>query len=612
MLWSELGAVKGQLVRRTEGQWAPEGEELHLNPQGPPSGKELRAARTASGDYLCLWNTAGEIAALLRRADGQVAIHEIGPGEPMRILPDSVGGGWWVLVKNGASYALRHLSASGQRDREDLQPFAEPTAQVDVAGWTGGLAVVVESAQRDEDLRTFLGPIQVLLLSPEGAPLLPEPIQLPGPEGYLAKGPWIASAGPMASDLVVGWTDRRNGHGDVYTRLLSMDDLTRRDERWNTDEASADQNAARIGSNGERAVVVWHDRRLGGEHIFARLVTADGSFRGRDFQVGLPPAEDGAEGVDPELPLSRYPSVGVAPSGQFLVTWKSASPGGWVLGGQLFKPNGRPETPPFVVDPGQTCGDNWAADVLPLPGRAGYLVAWIRTGAGPMVQRFDAKGAPQGQPLQVGDQRGGTARNVDAALLEGDRIAVAWDVEGGPQGPVLRARILGSELTPVGGEIGFDRSPNGQGDLDPSLAGAPGGGFLMVWTGNEGPTRDILFRAFDAKGAPTSLPKYVSVKHNEQDYPEIVRLADGTYAIAWEDDISGQDHTIVRRVTAPGWELGPRIMMNQTETSFVEDRTAPAVAPLGDGLLAAWTDRRRSLGHDVYMRLLGPQFDAER
>ena len=53
-------------------------------------------------------------------------------------------------------------------------------------------------------------------------------------------------------------------------------------------------------------------------------------------------------------------------------------------------------------------------------------------------------------------------------------------------------------------------------------------------------------------------------------------------------------------------------LLNELETLFVGDRVAPRIAPFGDGLVAVFGDRRRSLGLDARVKILGPAFDARR
>jgi hypothetical protein len=148
------------------------------------------------------------------------------------------------------------------------------------------------------------------------------------------------------------------------------------------------------------------------------------------------------------------------------------------------------------------------------------------------------------------------------------------------------------------------------GDLDPALAPVPAGGFLLTWTGNDGPSRDIFARWFAAGGRPRGPLLPISVRANEQDYSDVALLADGSWVVAWEDDISGRDHTLARRIAPDASSAGAVVTLNQRAAFFVETRTAPRLAALGDGFLAAWGDRRRSLGHDVFAALFGARFDS--
>jgi hypothetical protein len=49
--------------------------------------------------------------------------------------------------------------------------------------------------------------------------------------------------------------------------------------------------------------------------------------------------------------------------------------------------------------------------------------------------------------------------------------------------------------------------------------------------------------------------------------------------------------------------------INELATKSIQDRVAPRLAPLADGLLCAFGDRSRSLGWDVRVRVVGPGFD---
>lgn len=200
-------------------------------------------------------------------------------------------------------------------------------------------------------------------------------------------------------------------------------------------------------------------------------------------------------------------------------------------------------------------------------------------------------------------------------MLDDGRLVCAWDVQTAARPPAcsLRARFLAPDGEPVGAELAFEPSLFGQ-DWDPAVAPGPNGGFVMAWTAGapNDPGRDVFARAFDARGHPDGPFLPISTVSNEQDWPCVFRLDDGTWTVAWEDDLSGHDQIYVRRILASRSELGSVRLVNETETRCVPDRVLPAVAAWRGGWLAAWGDRRRSLGWDVYLRAVGPRFDDAR
>jgi hypothetical protein len=177
---------------------------------------------------------------------------------------------------------------------------------------------------------------------------------------------------------------------------------------------------------------------------------------------------------------------------------------------------------------------------------------------------------------------------------------------------VLRARFLTDALAPLGDEIAFEGTNRG-GDWDPALAPAQGGGFAMSWT--SAPVTDLVRDAvvclFDGRGRPSAPVQTVCYSANEQDFTSITRLANGDFAVAWEDDISFYDHVYVRRLMKNGRALGPLMRINALETEFLPDRVAPRVAAMGGGFAAVFSDRHRSRGFDALIKLVGPAFDAD-
>jgi hypothetical protein len=120
----------------------------------------------------------------------------------------------------------------------------------------------------------------------------------------------------------------------------------------------------------------------------------------------------------------------------------------------------------------------------------------------------------------------------------------------------------------------------------------------------------VWARLFDRDGRPAGPFLPLSTISNEQDWPSLARLADGSWVCAWEDDLSGYDHIHARRILPGARALGATVLVEELTTRSVPDRVLPSIAAWKDGFLAAWGDRRRSLGWDVFAKVLGAGWDA--
>jgi hypothetical protein len=466
---------------------------------------------------------------------------------------------------------------------------------------------------------------------PVGEVLQPLPADAVQPSG-----PRLASDGRR---ILFGWTDRRAGDPDAWGRLFdvssegAMAPLVAK--RLNTDVASSDQVHPMVASNGKTALATWGDRRLGAGRVFARRVTPEG-LMGDEMPLPRPaPRAKSAAGEEraPEARVlpggSDRPHAAVAADGSALCAWRQTHEGRtalWVQvlgadGSALDEPKlleesgaGGPLSPPFAIA--------WREAGAKT---AGWAVAWTRGELGKRddkdgawVAKLDARGVRLGVAQRASDA-GPHAQEATLAQMADGRVLVAWTSHEGASrdaGWRIQARWFGAGLERQGAQFGFESSRRGN-DWDPSLAPAPDGGFALAWCSGHPADllRDVCVRLFDREGKPKGPILHPCHLGNEQDFPEVVRLADGSYAVAWEDDLSGLDQTLVRRMQADGQGMhgaDSARLLNELETLFVGDRVAPRIAPFGDGLVVVFGDRRRSLGLDARVKVLGPNFDRAR
>lgn len=620
--WQESGRAFLQIYERRY----PTRPPVRINPGGLPARDRIRPVYGPKGRLLCAWTTRAGVRVWCSQGERMVHQGAAGEGQLLGACVD-LQGGWWLLVRAGDKVLLRHLDAAGEPDRPDATVMVGSMLGASLTTWSRGVAVCVERVapgrpapapapvEGEDGAGKETPPRRVLtlvLLGPNGEKG-PDPVLFEA--SPLSRGSCIASESPLAERLLLTWTDRRGGQDDVMTVLITPAEAgsggpvqATEPRPWNTDVGSADQLHGEIDSNGRVAVAVWQDDRAGPGRIHHRRLGASGRWLGDEVPVDVDPDTD---------PLMRRASVAVAEDGRYLVTWKEALVEGraFRIRGQVFDPGGEALGAPFDLDPGLTAFGNWAAAVDTLPRDRGWVVVWVREGYGPVARRISLSGKPAGKAWDLADGRGEGARNPAVAVLDDGRCIALWDFIASDKIKVLSGRFLAPDATPEGRVLSFDYGGDG-GDLDPEVVGADDGGFLLAWTTREGPGRDTVARFFDREGRPAGPPLALSVTRNEQDYVDVLRLADGDWLVAWEDDLSAVDHVVARRIRRSGEggaqaaPLGPRFTLDPRLSAHKEVRHAPRIAPLGEGFAALWADASRNLGQDVFLRVLGAGFDA--
>lgn len=283
---------------------------------------------------------------------------------------------------------------------------------------------------------------------------------------------------------------------------------------------------------------------------------------------------------------------------------------------------------PFALTPevrvhDYTEGRQSATHSRVLPG-GGYVTVWSGSGPedigyGVYLQRYDAAGARVGGPVLVNSTTLYSQRNPQIAILESGGYAVVWDdtIPGvaGTRGVIAQAfdasgaRIGGETQVhasgysqtvtalPGGGYVvtfthspesasatvsarlydasGQPRGPAFELDTDQyaiySNVTATSAGFIAVWRANNPGEAFVAVQAYDVSGARVGDTVRIA-RDGGSTLPDIVRLADGGFAVVWEelDGLYGQI------LTASGQVSGARFLVQQ----------APAGASLSHSIVA--------------------------
>lgn len=590
----------------------------------------LHALEDAAGGVGILWTgKSGVWFAHRAPAPGKVVDVEVGEGRACGLALDA-NGGFVALLERGESAVVRRIGLDGKLvGAETVIPLAG-LRNAAIESVTGGFALLATLSDapaapgrdggRGGRAQPAATPPQRGGAAESGAANSTRLELLLLDDKFEAREAALAITTPAARDvddaylasngarLLVAWTDTRQGDGDVYGRIVdpskSGAERLAPEKRLNSDLASADQVAPDIDAIGARGISAWQDRRDGPSAIYVRR-----------FDVKGP---NGAEILLPIVDKAARPkggatdaAVALRPDESALVVWLQREGDVARLLGQVLAADGSARSGLIEID-ARTPG---IPALSRLSGDRGWLVLWAGAQkAGILVRRIAPDGSMPGPARRIDEGRD-EATDGDVTLLDDGRLVAGWTVHknGAAQGEgwSVRARFLDADGGPKGSEIAFEPSRRQQ-DHDPVFAPAANGGFLMAWTsgGLMDPTRDVNARLFDGQGksaGPNLTPCFMA---NEQDFADVTRLADGSFAVVWEDDVSYYDQTYVRRIGANGRSMGEWMRIGKLDTLFVPDRVAPRITALGDGWAAVFSDRQRSLGFDTRIKIVGPRFDT--
>src|SRR5262245_15429986 len=359
----------------------------------------------------------------------------------------------------------------------------------------------------------------------------------------------------------------------------------------------------RAGPDGSRAAVS------------ARRFDAAGSPQGPEFVVNT--YTPGLQG---------YSRVGIAPGGEFIVSWQSGDYPPFEQDGSLagafvqrFAPDGarlggeqraNTTTAGFQGSPAVAVGPAGDAMVV----WAGFEFSPSAPGdgdsGGVFAQRYDASGAPAGTEFQVNTYTTGLQRAPAVAAVQSGGFVVVWEsgssyYQTGQDGS--RVGVFGQRLDASGDPVGDEFQVNTYTtDVQsaPEVAAQPDGGFVVVWQsspgfygsgGQDGSSAGVFGQRFDATGARAGGEFQVNTyTTGPQDAPDVAADEDGNLVVTWRSAGFGgatQDGSeagiFARHLTGDGAPVGPEFQVNTYTTG---GQRSPSVTRTGAGdFVLVWT-----------------------
>ena len=400
-----------------------------------------------------------------------------------------------------------------------------------------------------------------------------------------------------SGNVVVAWTDHRSDtFGDIYVQRYAADGSPLGvNFKVNDDSGRARQGWSAVAVDGSgNVVVVWADyRRDYYGDIYAQRYAPDGSPLGSNFEVN---DDSGSAG-------QGSPAVAVDDSGNVVVVWTDDrnDPDGDIYA-QRYAVDGTPLEANFRVNDDSGRASQWSPAVA-ADGSGNIVVVWTdgRHGDGDIyAQRYAADGTPLGANFKVNDDNSGAWQRTPAVAMDGPgNVVVVWKDQRHDYGDIYLQRYA-DDGTPLGANVRVNDDNSGTMQGWPAVAVDDSGDVVVVWTDGRNGDADIYAQRYAADGNPLEANFRVNDDSGAavQGSPAVAVDGSGNVVVVWEDGRHGDGDIYVQRYLANGSPLGANFKVNDDQGGAEQGR--PAVAVDGSGnVVVVWTDERQG-DRDIY------------
>ncbi|MFN3292805.1 MAG: calcium-binding protein [Gemmobacter sp.] len=312
-----------------------------------------------------------------------------------------------------------------------------------------------------------------------------------------------------------------------------------------------------------------------------------------------------------------YPAVTVLADGGWVITWETREAFGsfgqnYNVFGQIFDSTGNLSGDPFRLNT-YTAQDQRFSQVTALTG-GGFVAIWNSWGQdgdrwGTFGQIFDAAGNKVGAEFRASQStRGHQAWPQVAALKDGGFVVTYHvnDLSNPDWDSDIFARVFSASGTAVTDEFRVNTYHRYNDDTFgySKVAGLPGGGFAVAWTGTDQPPNGngdgrekVMLRLYDANGTAQTNPIRVadipavgtaSASYWDADWLSVRALPDGSIVLAWIEPGQDGSGTAIRarHFDATGKAVGAAFTVNGATAGH---QLYPDLAVLANGdVVVAW------------------------
>jgi len=338
--------------------------------------------------------------------------------------------------------------------------------------------------------------------------------------------------------------------------------------------------------------------------------------------------------VGPEFQVNTYttsaqtaPSVGVAPSGDFVVAWESLTQDGAGYGifARRFASSGVPrDTTGFQVNTYSSF--NQRAPTVSVADTGDFVVAWtssLQDGSsyGIFARRFASSGVPlDANDFQVNTYTTSGQYRPSVGVAPSGDFVVTWEAPGqdGSSYGIFARRFAssGSALDMTEFQVNTYTTSF---QYRPSVSVADTGDFVVAWTSSlqDGSSYGIFARRFASSGVPLDTNDFQvnTFTTSGQYHPSVGVAPSGGFVVAWESYEQDGSYTgiFARRFDSAGVALDTTDFQVNTHTTSYQYRPSVGVTSSGDFVVAWESFSQDGSGYGIFARRFdssGAAFDT--
>jgi hypothetical protein len=185
------------------------------------------------------------------------------------------------------------------------------------------------------------------------------------------------------------------------------------------------------------------------------------------------------------------------------------------------------------------------------------------------------------------------------ASLEGGGFVIVWSGDQTGNSDIY-GRIYNSTNTPIGTEFRLNFNTSGSQYLR-AVAGLIGGGFVTVWSGDQTGNNDVYALVSNATGAPKGTEfrcNYDAI--GNQFLPAVAGLIGGSFITVWCSDNNGSRDIYAKIFNGTESAIGDEFRCN---TNVTGDQSYPAVAGLLNGSFITVWHGAQTGNYDIYAQI---------